>query len=137
MFKVGCWYTAASCQGCVERERVCWLRRPTNRDAEFFCDSVCLHYTAMGALSEESAVAVSSLSADLWNNWIQNNTKGISSLFCLSLFICHLEIPPQNPSKIYYDVCCYSAAAIWALSNLTCRRYLRLIRVQRRSFLFL
>ncbi|XP_030306019.1 probable bifunctional methylenetetrahydrofolate dehydrogenase/cyclohydrolase 2 isoform X1 [Calypte anna] len=30
---------------------------------------------AMGALSEESAVTVSSLSADLWNNWTKNNTE--------------------------------------------------------------
>ncbi|NXY88821.1 EPGN protein, partial [Alcedo cyanopectus] len=37
--------------------------------------SICLHYTAMGALSEESAIAVSSLSTDLWNNWTKNNTE--------------------------------------------------------------
>jgi len=39
----------------------------------------------MGALSEESAITVSSLSTDLWNNWTKNNTEGISFLFCLSL----------------------------------------------------
>ncbi|XP_064306815.1 bifunctional methylenetetrahydrofolate dehydrogenase/cyclohydrolase 2, mitochondrial isoform X1 [Phalacrocorax carbo] len=37
--------------------------------------SIYLHYTAMGALSEESAVTVSSLSTDLWNNWTKNNTE--------------------------------------------------------------
>ncbi|PKU38600.1 epigen [Limosa lapponica baueri] len=30
---------------------------------------------AMGALSEESAVTVSSLSTDLWNNWTKNNAE--------------------------------------------------------------
>ncbi|KAL2304584.1 hypothetical protein Nmel_006533 [Mimus melanotis] len=29
----------------------------------------------MGALSEESAITASSLSADLWNNWTKNNTE--------------------------------------------------------------
>uniref|UniRef100_A0A8C7EAF5 Epithelial mitogen n=1 Tax=Nothoprocta perdicaria TaxID=30464 RepID=A0A8C7EAF5_NOTPE len=30
---------------------------------------------AMGALSEESAITVSSLSAELWNSWTKNNTE--------------------------------------------------------------
>ncbi|KFO03965.1 Epigen [Balearica regulorum gibbericeps] len=30
---------------------------------------------AMGALSEESAITVSSLSTDLWNNWTKNNAE--------------------------------------------------------------
>ncbi|OXB66002.1 hypothetical protein ASZ78_006657 [Callipepla squamata] len=37
--------------------------------------SICLHYTAMGALSEESALTVSSLSTELWNSWTKNNTE--------------------------------------------------------------
>ncbi|KAM6072022.1 uncharacterized protein LJ206_010307 isoform 3-T3 [Theristicus caerulescens] len=37
--------------------------------------SIYLHYTAMGALSEESAITVSSLSTDLWNNWTKNNAE--------------------------------------------------------------
>ncbi|NXJ81697.1 EPGN protein, partial [Trogon melanurus] len=37
--------------------------------------SIYLHYTAMGALSEESAITVSSLSTELWNNWTKNNTE--------------------------------------------------------------
>ncbi|XP_069711145.1 bifunctional methylenetetrahydrofolate dehydrogenase/cyclohydrolase 2, mitochondrial-like isoform X4 [Phaenicophaeus curvirostris] len=32
-------------------------------------------FEAMGALSEESAVAVSSLSTDLWNNWTKNSAE--------------------------------------------------------------
>uniref|UniRef100_A0A8B9ZG60 Methylenetetrahydrofolate dehydrogenase (NADP+ dependent) 2 like n=1 Tax=Anas platyrhynchos TaxID=8839 RepID=A0A8B9ZG60_ANAPL len=31
--------------------------------------------SAMGALSEESAITVSSLSTELWNNWTKNNTE--------------------------------------------------------------
>lgn len=71
--------------------------------------SIYLHYTAMGALSEESALIVSSLSTDLWNNWTKNNAEGISSLFCLSLLIWHLKRSkqklkqnkpkPKNPAK--------------------------------------
>lgn len=58
--------------------------------------SIYLHYTAMGALSEESAITVSSLSTDLWNNWTKNNAEGISFLFCLSLLVCHLNPKPTN-----------------------------------------
>lgn len=50
----------------------------------------------MGALSEESAITVSSLSTDLWNNWTKNNAEGISFLFCLSLLVCHLNPKPTN-----------------------------------------
>ncbi|XP_054680110.1 bifunctional methylenetetrahydrofolate dehydrogenase/cyclohydrolase 2, mitochondrial isoform X2 [Grus americana] len=32
-------------------------------------------FEAMGALSEESAITVSSLSTDLWNNWTKNNAE--------------------------------------------------------------
>uniref|UniRef100_A0A8B9T307 methenyltetrahydrofolate cyclohydrolase n=1 Tax=Anas platyrhynchos TaxID=8839 RepID=A0A8B9T307_ANAPL len=32
-------------------------------------------FEAMGALSEESAITVSSLSTELWNNWTKNNTE--------------------------------------------------------------
>ncbi|NXD28987.1 EPGN protein, partial [Spelaeornis formosus] len=37
--------------------------------------SVSLHYTAMGALSEESAITASSLSTDLRSNWTKNNAE--------------------------------------------------------------
>lgn len=52
----------------------------------------------MGALSEESAITVSSLSTDLWNNWTKNNAEGISFLFCSSLLVCDLKKKPnQHP----------------------------------------
>lgn len=65
--------------------------------------SIYLHYTAMGVLSEESAVNVSSLSTDLWNNWTKYNAEGISFSFCLPLLICHLKKSPQT--SVYYDDC--------------------------------
>ncbi|NXU53609.1 EPGN protein, partial [Turnix velox] len=34
-----------------------------------------LPYTAMGALGEDSALTVSSLSTDLWSNWTKNNAE--------------------------------------------------------------
>uniref|UniRef100_A0A8C4IX75 Probable bifunctional methylenetetrahydrofolate dehydrogenase/cyclohydrolase 2 n=1 Tax=Dromaius novaehollandiae TaxID=8790 RepID=A0A8C4IX75_DRONO len=42
--------------------------------------SIYLHYTAMGALSEESAITISSLSSELWNNGTKNNTEGASGV---------------------------------------------------------
>ncbi|XP_068797038.1 epigen isoform X2 [Struthio camelus] len=33
---------------------------------------------AMGALSEESTITVSSLSAELWSNWTKNNTEDVT-----------------------------------------------------------
>lgn len=72
--------------------------------------SIYLHYTAMGALSEESAITASSLSTDLWNNWTKNNAEGIAFLFCLSLLICQLGKKPnqqtKNSSKICDVSCC-------------------------------
>uniref|UniRef100_A0A8C3J3X8 methenyltetrahydrofolate cyclohydrolase n=1 Tax=Calidris pygmaea TaxID=425635 RepID=A0A8C3J3X8_9CHAR len=41
-------------------------------------------FEAMGALSEESAVTVSSLSTDLWNNWTKNNAEVLLSAITAS-----------------------------------------------------
>lgn len=84
----------------------------------------------MGALSEDSAVTVSSLSTDLWNNWTKNNAEGISFLFCLSLLNCCFkkkkEKPKQrNNNKIYYDDSFYNAPVTWTLLNFVCVLFVR------------
>lgn len=95
----------------------------------------------MGALSEESAITVSSLSTDLWNNWTKNNAEGISFVFCSSL-LCHLKPqtnkkkpqttensnkpkPNKNPNKIYYDDSCDNAPVTWTLLNFVCVLFVR------------
>ncbi|XP_048797924.1 epigen isoform X2 [Tympanuchus pallidicinctus] len=38
---------------------------------------------AMGALSEEAALTVSSLSTEMWNSWTKNNTEGANDVTAL------------------------------------------------------
>lgn len=111
---MNCYYIAAfsgGCLKCILYELLSGWNEPWIDILSFSVPvSIYLHYTAMGALSEESAITASSLSTDLWNNWTKNNAEGIAFLFCLSLLICQLGKKPnqqtKNSSKICDVSCC-------------------------------
>lgn len=87
-----------------------WVKWTLNGYTEFSVPvSIYLHYTAMGALSEESAITASSLSTDLRNNWTKNNAEG-TGFFVLFVSVNQLgkrhNQQTKTSTKICYASCC-------------------------------